>query len=84
MVHYLAIKKNKNFAICSDMDRPWRHYAKWNKSDRERKNTVYHLYVESKKYDKLVNKTEKKYTHRYGEQISAYQREKEGWGAILW
>ena len=32
-----------------------------------------------KKYDKLVNKTEKKHTHRYGEQISGYQQEKEGW-----
>ena len=33
------------------------HYAKWTKSD---KNTVWcHLYVESKKYNKLVNITKK-------------------------
>ena len=38
-------------------------------SKTEKKNTVwYHLYVESKKYNKLVNKTKKKQTHRYREQ----------------
>ena len=37
-------------------------------------NTVcYHLYVESKKYNKLVNITKKKQTHRYREQTSGYQ-----------
>ena len=37
---------------------------------RQRKtNTVwYHLYVEAKKYNKLVNITKKRQTHRYGEQ----------------
>ena len=42
---------------------------------RQRKtNTVcYHLYVESKKYNKLVNKTKKKQTHRYRERTSGYQ-----------
>ena len=30
-------------------------------------------YAESKKYNKLVNITEKKQTHRYGEQTSGYQ-----------
>ena len=50
------------------------HYAKWNKSDRERQITVgYLLYVESKKYNKLVNITKKKQTHRYREQTSGYQ-----------
>ena len=32
----------------------------------------YHLYVESKKYNKLVNVTRKKQTHRYREQTSGY------------
>ena len=37
-------------------------------------NTVrYHVYVESKKYNKLVNKINKKQTHRYGEQTSGYR-----------
>ena len=45
------------------------------KEIRQRKiNTVcYHLYVESKMYNKLVNITKKKQTHRYREQTSGYQ-----------
>ena len=31
-----------NLAICSSMDWPWGHYAKWNKSDRERQ-VLYNL-----------------------------------------
>ena len=38
-------------------------------------NTVYHLYLESKKYNKLVNITEKQQIHRYRAQISGYQWE---------
>ena len=37
--------------------------------------------MESEKYDKLVNKTKKKQTHRYREQTSGYQFDGEG-GAI--
>ena len=33
----------------------------------------YHLYVESKKHNKLVTITKKKQTHRYREQTSGYQ-----------
>ena len=36
MEYYSAIKKNKIFAIGSNMDRQGGHYAKWNKTDRER------------------------------------------------
>ena len=38
----------------------------------------YHLYVESKKYNKLVNKTKTKQTHRYREKISGYQLQGSG------
>ena len=38
-------------------------------------NTIYLLYVESKQYNKPVNITKKKQTHRYREQTSAYQWE---------
>ena len=31
-----SLKKEWNFAICSNMDRPGGYCAKWNKSDRER------------------------------------------------
>ena len=42
-------------------------------------NTIsYHLYAESKKYDKLINITKKKQTHRYREQNSGYQWAGEG------
>ena len=40
---------------------------------RETNTVWYHLHVESKKYNELVNKTKKKQTHRYGEQTSGYQ-----------
>ena len=42
---------------------------------RQRKtNTVrYHLYVESKKYNRLVNITNKNQTHKYREQTNGYQ-----------
>ena len=38
MEYYLAKKKKKewNFAVCSNMDGLGGHYAKWNKSNRER------------------------------------------------
>ena len=29
-------KNEQYFAICENMNGPWGHYAKWNKSDRER------------------------------------------------
>ena len=35
--------------------------------------STYKLYVESKKCNKLVNKTKYKQTHRYREQTSGYQ-----------
>ena len=36
-------------------------------------NVWYHFYGEFKKYNKLVNITKKKQTHRYREQTSGYQ-----------
>ena len=36
MEYYSAIKKEQNFAICSNMDGLGGHYVKWSKSDRER------------------------------------------------
>ena len=41
---------------------------------------VYHLYVESEKYNKLVNLAKKKQTHQYREQTSGSSGEKEGGG----
>ena len=72
------------FAICNSMDGLGGYYAKWNKSDGERQILLwYHLYVESKKYKQLVNKTKKKQTHRYRKQTSGSQwREARGRGNI--
>ena len=39
-------------------------------------------YVESKKYNKLMNITKKKQTHRYREQTSSYQERGKGGGAM--
>ena len=45
-------KKEQNFAMCSNIDGFGRHFANWNKSDRERQNTVWHhLHVVSKNYN---------------------------------
>ena len=55
----LSHKKEWKFAICSNIDGPGGHYAKWNKSDRERQILYDVIYM----YSKLVNKT-KKQTHK--------------------
>ena len=46
-------------------------------SQRKTNTVWYHLYVESKKYNKLVNITKQKQTHSYREQTSGYQ-----WGEL--
>ena len=48
MEYYSAMMKED--ILCYSMDGPWAHYAKWEKSERERQ-VLYddHLYVESKK-----------------------------------
>ena len=67
----------KIIAICSDMDGLGGHYAKWNKSDRERQILYDITYVESKKHNKLVNITKKKWTHSYRGWTHGYQ-----WGMV--
>ena len=56
------------------MDEMGGHYAKWNKSDRERQilydmTNMWNL----KKYNKTENITKKKQTHKYREWTSGYQ-----------
>ena len=62
-----------NIAICSNMDRidgiiP----SEINQTEKD-KYVWYHLYVEYKKYNKLVARTKNKQTQRYREQTSSYQ-----------
>ena len=50
------------------------YYAKWNKPNRERKVLYGITYLWNlKTYNKLVNITKRKQTHRYGEETSGYQ-----------
>ena len=54
-------------------------------SQRKTNTVLYHsIQVESKKYNKLVNITKKKQTHRYGEQTSSYQWGKGKRGGNIW
>ena len=39
--HYSAIKKEWNLTICDHIDGAWGHYAKWNKSDKDK----YHMII---------------------------------------
>ena len=65
----LSHKKEPNFAICSNTEELGRHYAKRNKSDRERPILYDVTYMWNlKQYNRLVNKTKKKQTHRSREQ----------------
>ena len=40
-------EKEGNPAICDNMERPWRNYAKWHKSEKD-KYYMISLYLESK------------------------------------
>ena len=44
-------------------------------SQRKTNTVWYHLYVESKKYNKQMNITKQKQIHRYREQTNGYQWE---------
>ena len=46
MEYYSAIKRVP-LAICDNIDGPWGHYGKWNKSDRERQilNDIIYAYM---------------------------------------
>ena len=72
MEYYSAIKKNENLLSATT----WMDLESTilNEISQIETNTVsYHLHVGSKKYNKLVNITKKKQTHRYREQASGHQ-----------
>ena len=67
MEYYSAIKKNEIMPFAAT----WMELEgiRLSEISQSKTNTVYyHLHVESKKYNKLVNIIKKKQTHRYGEQ----------------
>ena len=53
-MRYCSANKKGNSAICNNMDGPWEHYAKWNRSDKYKYHWS-HLYVEHKKKRKMKN-----------------------------
>ena len=54
----LGHRKEENFTLCDSIDRLGEHYARWNKPVRERKNNIFHSYVESNEQTELTSKTE--------------------------
>ena len=65
-------KKRSNLTICDNMDGPRGHYAKWNKSDRERHipydfTYIWHL------NNKINKQKEQKQTRGYREQTDSGQ-----------
>ena len=40
----LLSHKKEKLAICDSMDRPWRHYAKWNKPNKDKYYTISFIY----------------------------------------
>ena len=60
MEYYSAIKKEWNNAICSNMDGLEGHYAKWNRSDRERQilYDITYMWNVKNSTNELIYKTE--------------------------
>ena len=70
MEYYSAIKQNEILSFTAT----WLEGILLSEISQRKINMVsYHLYVESKTYNKLVNITKKKQTDRYREQTSGYQ-----------
>ena len=66
MEHYSAIKRMKLFHLQYGLT--WRILSLVKQVRQRKTNTLrYHLYVESKKYNKLVYITKQKETYRYRE-----------------
>ena len=78
MESHSVIKKKANLVICINIDGPQGHYAKWNKSDRERQ--IFIILIMCGIYK--IN-----WTHRNKEQVDSCQRqgvEVNGWNAWRW
>ena len=58
MEYYLAIKKEQNFTLCDNMDKPGKHYAQCNKTVRERQIPHEFIYEESNEQTELTSKRE--------------------------
>ena len=45
----LLSHKKGNPSICNNMDGPWGHFLKWDKTDRDRNTVLSHFHGESKR-----------------------------------
>ena len=79
-IHTQSHKSPLNFAICNAIDGREGHYASERSQAEKDKNIVwYHLYVESKKFNKLVNiATTKKQQIHIDIELVATSRGREG------
>ena len=76
-------EKEGNPAICDNMDGPWRHCAKWKKSDRERQipyDLTYMWNLKTKQAGKQTNET--KHTHTENRWVVARFEDGEKMGEI--
>ena len=71
-VHISSHKKEENLAICN-MDGTWGHYAKWTKSNGERKIPFNLIYMWVIKKKKKHSKTEE-WVQECKEQFGGFQR----------
>jgi len=60
---YIKPYKEGNSIVWDDMEGPWRHCAKWNKSDRERQ--ILYDFTFMWNLEKQATATGKKWAHRY-------------------
>lgn len=60
----------------------WKHYVKWNESDRERQSIRFCLRVESKIKQTKKQKAKPKWTHRKRDQTYGYQGQWLGMGEL--
>ena len=61
---YSAIEKEWNFDLCCITDKPWKHYAKWNKPNTERRklyDTTYIRSLETQREKNQINKIRNEY-----------------------
>ena len=72
MKYYSAIKK-KEILPNANTDRPRRHYAKWNKSEKDKHHMI-SLTCGIQKHNKLTNIIKLKQMHKYKEQTDDCQR----------
>ena len=67
MEYYSVMKKNKHSAICGNMNGLGGHYAKWNKSDRERQKSLYDFTYMWNPENNTNEQTKHKQSHKFRE-----------------